>query len=107
MPGIWLDAGQQRGRDRAVGLAVSAEHLHVDRRRQAEVQDLGHDVGRQERERHAREARVSMMRRSCTYRSLGSWSPRRLTRMSASAGPIGADVLYVRLMPLSAGRRCR
>ena len=51
-------AGEQRGRDRAAGLAVSAEHLHVDRRRQAEVQDLRHDVGRQEGERHAREARV-------------------------------------------------
>ena len=37
----------------AVGLDLRADDLHVDRRRQAEVENLGHDVGRQEGERRA------------------------------------------------------
>ena len=34
---------------------VGAAHLHVDRRRRAEIQDLADDVGRQEGEGEARE----------------------------------------------------
>ena len=38
-----------------VGLLIVADDLHVDRRRQAEIEDLRDDVGRQERERRSRE----------------------------------------------------
>ena len=44
-------------RHAAVALDVRALDLHVDRRRQAEVDDLRDDVGRQEIERHAGELR--------------------------------------------------
>ena len=37
----------------AVGLDFRADDLHIDRRRQAEVENLGHDVGRQEGESRA------------------------------------------------------
>ncbi len=42
-------------RDLVVGRHVGADELNVDGRRQAEVQDLGDDVGRLEEELHARE----------------------------------------------------
>ena len=53
-PGTWRSVLQQLVRHVAV-LRARADDLHVDRRGQAEVQDLADDVGRQERERHARE----------------------------------------------------
>ena len=43
-------------RDVVVALLVGADHLHVDRRGQSEVQNLGDDVGRLEEELHAGEA---------------------------------------------------
>ena len=49
------DALQQLVGIGAVGLQIVADHLHIDRRRQAEVQDLGDDVGRQEGEGRAGE----------------------------------------------------
>ncbi len=45
-----LDFGQNHVGVGAVGLDVRADNLHVDRRREAEVKDLGDDVGGQERE---------------------------------------------------------
>ena len=57
------DAGDVADLARAVGLRIGevrrqivAADLQVDRRRRAEIQDLADDVGRQERERQAREA---------------------------------------------------
>ena len=52
-PGHAADAPQQRGGIGAVGGTVRARHLHVDRGGRAEVEDLAHDVGGQERERRA------------------------------------------------------
>ena len=49
------DALQELGGVGVVGLLIVADHLQVDRRRQAEIQDLRDDVGRQEREGGARE----------------------------------------------------
>ena len=54
MPGTRADLRQQLGRERAVRVLVAADDLHVDRRRQAEVQNLADDVGRDERELDAR-----------------------------------------------------
>ena len=44
------DALEQIGGVGVVGFLIVADHLHVDRRRQAEIEDLRDDVGRQERE---------------------------------------------------------
>ena len=46
-----------RERDSWRRALVSADHLHVDRRGQAEVQDLADDVGRLEEESAVRETR--------------------------------------------------
>ena len=43
------DALEKIGRISVVGFLIVADHLHVDRRRQAEIEDLRDDVGRQER----------------------------------------------------------
>ena len=53
--GHLADALQQIGGIGVIGLLVVADDLHVDRRRQAEIQDLRDDVGRQEGEGRARE----------------------------------------------------
>ena len=54
MPGHLADALQQIGGIGVIGLLVAADDLHVDRRRQAEIQDLRDDVGGQEGEGGAR-----------------------------------------------------
>ena len=53
MPGTCADALEQIGGIGVVGLLVVADDLHVDRRRQAEIEDLRDDVGGQEREGRA------------------------------------------------------
>ena len=53
--GHLADALQEIGGIGVVGLLVVADDLHVDRRRQAEIEDLRDDVGRQEREGRSRE----------------------------------------------------
>ena len=55
MPGtVRMRLSRSRGIG-VVGLLVVADDLQVDRRRQAEIEDLRNDVGRQERERRAGE----------------------------------------------------
>src|SRR6185312_12082608 len=60
-----LNAGIRNARDGAnafeqiggvgiVGRLIVADDLNIDRRRQSEIQDLGDDVGGQERKRRAR-----------------------------------------------------
>ena len=49
------DAFEQIGGVGVVGLLIVADHLDVDRRRQAEIEDLRDDVGRQEGEGRIRE----------------------------------------------------
>ena len=49
-----FDLGENRIRIVAVGFEVRSDDLHVDRRRQAKVENLRHDVGRQEREVRSR-----------------------------------------------------
>ena len=67
MPGICASLVAQLGRELPVAVQVAADDLHVDRRRQPEVQDLRDDVGRDEREQHARESlRPARIRRSWT-----------------------------------------
>ena len=39
-------------RDLVIGGGVAADHLHVDRRGQAEIQNLVGDIGRLEEEHH-------------------------------------------------------
>ena len=56
MPGILAISCAQLLGDGEVVLAVDADHLHVDRGRQAEVEDLAGDVGRLEVEGAVREA---------------------------------------------------
>ena len=83
--------------------------LHVDRRRQAEVQDLGDDVGRLEEEGQVGEARAAARSRSC-FSVAGASARGRAssaTRISPSAELIGAPSLSARLMPLSGCRCCR
>ena len=46
---------------------IGAADLQVDRRRRAEIQDLADDVGRQERERHAGEARRQFLAQRCGH----------------------------------------
>jgi multidrug efflux pump subunit AcrB len=45
------DALEEVGGVGVVGLLIVADDLHVDRRRQTEIEDLRNDIGRQERER--------------------------------------------------------
>ncbi len=54
-PGIAATCSPQPLRDRVVRRGVVADHLHVDRRGQAEVQDLVRDVRRLEEEHHVGE----------------------------------------------------
>ena len=54
-PGTWRSCSRILSGDLVVGRDVVALDLHVDRRGQAEIQDLGHDVGGQEIERRAGE----------------------------------------------------
>ena len=94
--------------NRRLACRLSPDHLDVDRRRQPEVQDLADDVGGKERERRRREivAPASGADRGCTRRSAGDPGVS-ATRMSASPGPIGAELLYERLSRCTAGRCCR
>ena len=55
MPGTLAISSAELLGDGEVGLAVDADHLHVDRSGQAEVEDLAGDVRRLEEERAARE----------------------------------------------------
>ena len=73
MPGTCAQLAQDSVRDLPVAIDVGAVDLDVDRRGQAEVQDLGHDVGRQE-DRRSRpgNARGSSARSSRTYSRSGA-----------------------------------
>ena len=53
MPGTWRNLVEHLVGDCAVAFDVGAVDLDVDRRGQAEVEDLGDDVGGQEVERRA------------------------------------------------------
>ena len=66
------DLGQQLVGIGAVGLDLRADDLHVDRRGQAEVENLGHNVGGQEGEGRARKlARQLFAHRLHVSRRLG------------------------------------
>ncbi len=58
------ELAQQIGGERVIGVQVRAGNLNVDRRRQAEVQNLADDVGRQEIKQNARETRAAVCARS-------------------------------------------
>ena len=57
-PGIAATCCREPLRDLVVGRGIAADHLQVDRRGQAEVQDLVRDVRRLEEEHHVRELLV-------------------------------------------------
>ena len=61
------DAPPQLLRDAQVGRPVVADRANVDLRRQAEVQDLGHHVGRLEVEDHLRERRPAAPAAACAH----------------------------------------
>ena len=68
---------------------VGAAHLHVDRRRRAEIQDLADDVGRQEGEGEAGEALAAAAGAARARSRRSARDPRvSLIWMSPSCGPI-------------------
>ena len=83
--------------------------LHVDRRRQAEVQDLADDVGGQEENVDARETPAAAARAArARDPAVGRCPCLSVTRMSASAGADDAELLYEQVDAVStAGRCCR
>ncbi len=60
MPGIFREAALELAGDAEVVVPVVADRAHVDLRRQAEVQDLGHDVGGLKVEGRLREGAVQL-----------------------------------------------
>ena len=79
----------------AVLILVWAEHLNIDRRRQAEVEDLRNDVGGQEGERCAGETarqRLPVASSRSPSVSLANSGRREISR-SASAGPTVPELL--------------
>src|ERR1700730_6680612 len=86
-----------------VAFRVAARDLNVDRRRNAEIQNLTHDVRRGEKELHVRKTRCNFSRRMCTYWAVGLCLAVSATRISPSASPMVALSLKARLIPL-AGR---
>ena len=101
MPGTCFDPCHQPVRELRGCRDIAPDHLDVDRRRQAEIQDLADDIGRQKEKVTPGNSlrQCSTADHGCTPRSDGGL---RLsdTMISASPGPIGAELLYERLMPL-------
>ena len=83
-------------RELMVRLHIASHDLDVDRRRKAEIENLADDVGRREIEQHAwkRLCSASNANRECILPSAGAFRYREIM-MSASSGPMGAEVLYV------------
>ncbi len=78
-----------------VAVKVVPDDLNIDRSRQPEVQDLADDVGGKKGKGHAREIARAKLQAQVVHVLVGRRGGRsfRLTRMSASAGPMGAELL--------------
>ena len=92
-PGTASQLRQQCVGKRAVSVTLTHD-LHVERRRQTEIEDLIDDVGGQERERDAGKLLRAVARAACVRIARWDGGPARSEiMMSASPGPIGAEVL--------------
>ena len=88
-----VQAGEQGVGVGAVAIDVEAGHLHVERRRQAEIEDLADDVRRQEGEARGRVTARSAARAAGARTESSDGDARvRFTKMSASPDPTGAEV---------------
>ena len=81
---------------------IVADHLNVDRRRQAEIQNLADDVRRLVKENEIRKALRQLAAQGADIiKGRSADDPRSSeTKMSPSAGPIVAETLKARLTPL-------
>jgi hypothetical protein len=99
-PGILPDALDERGRDGGVAVEVVARELDVDRRGQAEVEDLGDDVGRLEEKLDAGEA-LRQLRAQEAHELLGRTVPFLQRKLDLAVERTDRPaLLYERLMPL-------
>ena len=85
---------QKLVRQLLIAFDVGPDDLHVERRGQAEIQDLADDVRRQELKTGRRKGRGELVaQHRADSRSSEECFFARLMKMSASPGPTGAEVL--------------